>query len=100
MVGRRWAGRLCISRWRRPLAGCTAVVVSDGPRTVRLYRYGRLSASVDPPAVPAARPTGAGDTLAGAFLAARAAGQGDQAALQQAVAAASAHTTSPPISTR
>jgi sugar/nucleoside kinase (ribokinase family) len=77
-----------------------AVVVSDGPRTARLYRHGQLAASANPPQVAAARVTGAGDTLAGAFLAALSAGLPDAEALRLAVSAASAHTTSPSVPVR
>lgn len=80
-----------------PIEDLPAVVVSDGPRTARLYRHGQLAAAADPPPVPATQISGAGDTLAGAFLAALAVGHEDQAALQRAVAKASAHTTTPPI---
>lgn len=83
-----------------PMDDLPAVVVSDGPRTARLYRHGRLTATADPPPVPATRVTGAGDTLVGAFLAALAVGHRDEAALQQAVTAASAHTTGPAIAVR
>ncbi len=74
-----------------------AVVVTDGPHTARLYRHGRPTASVDPPPIVAGRVTGAGDTVAGAFLAAWTAGLPDTDALSLAIAAGSAHTTSPPI---
>lgn len=83
-----------------PMEDLPAVVVSDGPRTARLYRHNELTASADPLPVAATRVTGAGDTLAGTFLAAVAAGLHDHDALRLAVTAASAHTTSPVIATR
>lgn len=84
-----------------PMEDLAAVVVSDGPRTARLYRHGTLAASEDPPPVVAAtRVTGAGDTLAGTFLVAVAAGLPDHDALRLAVTAASTHTTSLAITVR
>lgn len=65
-----------------------AVVISDGPRPVIMLRYGRIVASVLPPAVSVIEVTGAGDTLAGTYLAACARGLGDQPALEAAVSAA------------
>jgi YD repeat-containing protein len=76
-----------------PMEDLAAVVISDGPRTARLYRRGELTASMDPPPVVATRVTGAGDTLAGTFLAAIAVGLQDHDALHLAVTAASTHTT-------
>lgn len=64
------------------------IVISDGARPVRILRRGRLVARVRPPQTDAVEVTGAGDTLAGTFLAALAAGSGDGAALRQAVTAA------------
>jgi sugar/nucleoside kinase (ribokinase family) len=64
------------------------VVISDGPRPVIIVRYGQVVASVLPPEANVIEVTGAGDTLAGTFLAARARGLGDQAALEAAVSAA------------
>lgn len=71
------------------------VIVTDGPRLVRLYREGRLDASVTPTSSTAIELTGAGDTLTGTFLAARASGQPESTALQWAVMAATHHTTTP-----
>jgi sugar/nucleoside kinase (ribokinase family) len=65
-----------------------AVVVSDGPREARLMRHGHITAAIQPPGAPLVEATGAGDSLAGTFLAAHAAGLGDHAALRTAVLAA------------
>lgn len=83
-----------------PMQDLPAVVVSDGPSTARMYRHNTLTASADPLPVAATRVTGAGDTLAGTFLAAVAAGRHDHDALRLAVTAAGAHTTSPAIAMR
>jgi sugar/nucleoside kinase (ribokinase family) len=64
------------------------VLVTDGPRHALLLRHGRRSARVLPAHVPARCPTGAGDTVTGTFLAARAAGDTDQSALERAVTTA------------
>lgn len=71
------------------------LIVTDGPRAVRLLRYGRPVHTVLPPTATPADVTGAGDTLAGTFLADRLTGHDDSAALHAAVAAASARTRSP-----
>lgn len=71
------------------------VVVTDGPRTVRLFERGRLVLTVVPPAVTPSDVTGAGDTLAGTFLAHRLTGHGDSTALEAAVCAASTHVLGP-----
>lgn len=64
------------------------VIISDGPRPAVSMRHGRVSAAVTPSATTIAEVTGAGDTLAGTFLAAVAAGADDQDALQAGVTAA------------
>lgn len=69
------------------------VLVSDGPRPARLFHHGRHVASCLPPRAAVREPTGAGDTLAGTFLAAQDAGMPADTALQQAVITASAHVT-------
>jgi len=71
------------------------IVISDGPRPVIMLRYGRVVASVLPPETSAIEVTGAGDTLAGTFLAARAGGLDDQAALETAVSAAAEAVSGP-----
>jgi sugar/nucleoside kinase (ribokinase family) len=74
------------------------VIVSDGPRPVTLLRYGRPTATATPDASQVGEVTGAGDTLAGTFLAATACGASDHDALQTAVAAASAKARRPGLS--
>ncbi len=63
-------------------------VVSNGPREATLLRYGQVTATVRPPATPEVEVTGAGDTLAGAFLAYTSLGGDDGNALRAAVGAA------------
>ena len=70
------------------------VITTDGPRPVRLFHHGRLAATITPPPAAAVEVTGAGDTLTGTFLAARA-GLSDRDALQLAIAAATHHITTP-----
>lgn len=72
-----------------------AVVVSDGPRDAALLRYGRPVATAVPPVITAREITGAGDTLAGTFLALTSHGASDRDALTGAVAAASRRAASP-----
>jgi len=74
-----------------------AVVISDGPRPVTMLRQGQVVASAVPPAASAAEVTGAGDTLAGTFLAASAARLGDEAALEAAVRAAASSVAGPSL---
>jgi sugar/nucleoside kinase (ribokinase family) len=57
------------------------IVASDGPRPATVLRHGDVTASVAPPAVAVTELTGAGDTLAGTFLAAAARGLSDRDAL-------------------
>ena len=64
------------------------VVISDGPRPAVTMRRGRVTATAVPPVTAVSEVTGAGDTLAGTFLAAAAAGLDDQDALHAAVSAA------------
>lgn len=75
-----------------------AIVVSDGPRPVTLLRHGQVVTAVHPPRATAAEVTGAGDTLAGTFLAATERGLGDTDALQAAVRAATMAIRNPGIS--
>ncbi len=72
-----------------------AVVVSDGPRPVLLHRYGRRVAEVSPARIDPVEVTGAGDTLAGTFLARVTSGDPPAVALRVAVAAASLAVTEP-----
>jgi sugar/nucleoside kinase (ribokinase family) len=69
-------------------ARLAALVISDGPREATLRRHGHITAAIQPPGALLVEATGAGDSLAGTFLAAQAAGLGDPAALQSAVLAA------------
>lgn len=75
-----------------------AIVVSDGPRPVTLLRHGQVVTAVHPPRATVAEVTGAGDTLAGTFLAATERGLGDTDALQAAVRAATMAIRNPGIS--
>ncbi|MFF4189100.1 PfkB family carbohydrate kinase [Streptomyces sp. NPDC001691] len=84
------AGRHVLADTAAALPG---VVITDGPHPVRLLRHGRQVTSVYPPRVAAVEVTGAGDTLAGTFLARVLLGDGDTAALKAAARAASRHTT-------
>jgi sugar/nucleoside kinase (ribokinase family) len=65
-----------------------AVVVSDGPSEAVVLRQGRTTASSRPPRTLPVEVTGAGDTLAGTFLAGVAQGLGDADALEAATVAA------------
>lgn len=76
-------------------ADLAAVVVSDGPREVILLRHGSPTAAIWPPDYSPVEVTGAGDTLAGAFLAGRARGLGDGDALRAGVTAASQSVRAP-----
>jgi len=71
------------------------IVISDGPRSVTMLRSGRAIASVLPPEARVIEVTGAGDTLAGTFLAARARGLGDEPSLEAAVSAAAEAVSGP-----
>ena len=70
------------------VARLSAIVISDGPRLVTLVRHGQVAAELQPPNAIVTEVTGAGDTLAGTFLAATAQGLPDVEALQMAVSAA------------
>ena len=72
-----------------------AVVISDGPGPVTILRSRQVVASVLPPAASVIEVTGAGDALAGTFLAACAQGLGDQPALEAAVIAATEAVSGP-----
>lgn len=71
------------------------IVVSDGPHPAMVLRYGEATAVAQPPAVAVVDVTGAGDTLAGTFLAAVAQGFSDVDALRAAVNAASQAVSAP-----
>ncbi|MGH3815167.1 MAG: PfkB family carbohydrate kinase [Pseudonocardiaceae bacterium] len=64
-----------------PVRALRGVLVTDGPHSAQLVRWGRCIAQAIPPQVTTVDVTGAGDTVAGTFLAARAAGLNDTAAL-------------------
>jgi sugar/nucleoside kinase (ribokinase family) len=74
------------------------VVVSDGPAPAMVLRHGQQVASAVPPATTVTEVTGAGDTLTGTFLAACARGLDCQAALAEAVTAASRAVSRPGLS--
>lgn len=77
---------------------CPETVVTDGPRPARVVLPGRAQRPVTAPAVPTVRQiTGAGDTLAGTYLAHRARHLPPDAALDRAVQAASRHTAHTPL---
>ncbi len=80
-----------------PTRALRGVLVTDGPHPAQLIRSGRSIAQAIPPHVTTVDVTGAGDTLAGTFLAARAAGLNDAVALEWAVRAASAHAALPAV---
>ncbi|WP_084965362.1 carbohydrate kinase family protein [Thermoactinospora rubra] len=73
----------------------THVVVSDGPRKVTLLRRGQVVGSETPAGGPVVEVTGAGDTLAGTFLAEILQGTSEPDALAAAVAAATRQTRCP-----
>jgi sugar/nucleoside kinase (ribokinase family) len=72
-----------------------AVVVTDGPRDVTLLRRGQASAAIRPPQIGVVEVTGAGDALAGAFLAAAVRGLSDEDTLRTAVVTAAQSTRHP-----
>lgn len=74
------------------LGRLAAVVVSDGPGEVTVLRRGQVCAAIRPSRSAAVEVTGAGDTLAGTFLAGAARELGDEDALRAAVAAATEST--------
>ncbi|WP_333738797.1 carbohydrate kinase family protein [Streptomyces sp. IBSBF 2806] len=78
---------------------CPETVVTDGPRPARVVLPGSAQRLITPPTVPTVRQiTGAGDTLAGTYLAHRARHLPPAAALDRAVQAASQHTAHTPLS--
>jgi len=82
------AAELGILRQAVHLRDLCQVVVSNGPRPALVLRRGQVCARAMPPQVAVAEVTGAGDVLAGTFLAAMARGLDDQDSLQLAVSAA------------
>ncbi|MFI6741769.1 PfkB family carbohydrate kinase [Nonomuraea sp. NPDC050451] len=74
------------------------VIVSDGPRAVTLLRHGRAINTELPRSGPVTEVTGAGDTLAGTFLAKVLQGVAEQEALASAVTAATHQARDPGLS--
>lgn len=73
------------------------VVVTDGPRTAAVHAFGRQVASAVPPSRTAHEVSGAGDTLAGTYLARRSRGATITQALAEATAAAAQHVATPSL---
>ncbi|AXI79071.1 PfkB family carbohydrate kinase [Peterkaempfera bronchialis] len=73
------------------------IVVTDGPRAARVWAFGQQVASVVPPPRPPREVSGAGDTLAGTFLAHRSQGAPPARALAEAVAAAACYVAAPSL---
>ncbi|MEU3597144.1 PfkB family carbohydrate kinase [Streptomyces sp. NPDC006798] len=73
------------------------LVITDGPRGARVLVRGVPIAASSPPIPVDGEVTGAGDTLAGTYLARRHAGAEPDIALSAGVAAASAHIRSLPL---
>lgn len=73
------------------------VIVTDGPRAAQVRHFGRQTASVLPPPRSTREVSGAGDTLAGTFLALRTYGATPCGALTGAVAAAAEYVLAPPL---
>ncbi|MEU3028002.1 carbohydrate kinase family protein [Streptomyces incarnatus] len=69
-------------------AALPEVVVTDGPRPARVWAFGQQAASVVPPARTPREVSGAGDTVAGTFLAHRSRGATPAQALAEAAEAA------------
>ncbi|MGI5450515.1 PfkB family carbohydrate kinase [Streptomyces sp. CA-243310] len=73
------------------------VVVTDGPRAAVVHRFGRQVASAVPPPSPPREVSGAGDTLAGTFLAHRSQGATAAQALAEATSAAARYVAAPSL---
>ncbi|MFJ5068339.1 PfkB family carbohydrate kinase [Kitasatospora sp. NPDC088556] len=73
------------------------IVVTDGPRAATVWAYGRQTGAAVPPQRPPLEVSGAGDTLAGTFLALRSQNAPATRALAQATAAAAQHVTAPSL---
>ncbi len=73
------------------------VIVSDGPRPAVVRCFGHQAALAIPPPHPPREVTGAGDTLAGTYLARRSLGATATQALTEATAAAARFVASPPL---
>jgi sugar/nucleoside kinase (ribokinase family) len=77
------------------VACLAALVVSDGPCEARLLRYGCVTTTAQPAHVIPVEVTGAGDILAGTFLAATMRGLSDDGALREGVTAATQSIRAP-----
>lgn len=73
------------------------VTISDGPRAAVVRRFGCQAASAVPPPHPPREVSGAGDTLAGTFLAHRSQGSTAAQALVEATAAAARYVAAPTL---
>ncbi|MFI7094370.1 PfkB family carbohydrate kinase [Streptomyces lydicus] len=73
------------------------VIVTDGPRAAVVRHFGRQGASAVPPPHLPREVTGAGDTLAGTFLAHRSHGATTAQALAEATAAAARYVAAPSL---
>ncbi|MFE3737726.1 PfkB family carbohydrate kinase [Streptomyces sp. NPDC059134] len=73
------------------------VVITDGPQAAVVRRFGRQVASAVPPQHPPREVSGAGDTLAGTFLAHRSQGASTAPALAEATAAAARYVAAPSL---
>ncbi|AEW95194.1 MULTISPECIES: carbohydrate kinase family protein [Streptomycetaceae] len=78
-------------------AALPEVVVTDGPRPARVWAFGQQAASVLPPSRPPREVSGAGDTLAGTFLAHRSRGATLAQALTEAAEAAAHFVAAPSL---
>ncbi|MEU2133604.1 PfkB family carbohydrate kinase [Streptomyces sp. NPDC018352] len=79
-------------------AALPEVVVTDGPRPAKVWAFGRQTAAAVPPSRPPREVSGAGDTLAGTFLAHRSKGATSAQALAEAADAASRFVAAPSLS--
>lgn len=73
------------------------VVVTDGPRAAVVYTFGQQVASAVPPPQTVHEVAGAGDTLAGTYLAHRSRGATTARALAEATAAAARYVAAPSL---
>ncbi|WP_246150130.1 PfkB family carbohydrate kinase [Streptomyces qinzhouensis] len=79
------------------IATLPELVITDGPRGARVLVHGVPKVASAPPVPVNGEVTGAGDTLAGTYLAHRNSGAAPDIALAAGVAAASAHLRSDPL---
>ncbi|MFI7101906.1 PfkB family carbohydrate kinase [Streptomyces sp. NPDC050161] len=78
-------------------AALPEVVITDGPRAAVVHRFGSPVASAVPPPHPPREVSGAGDTLAGTFLAHRSQGATAAQALAEATGAAARYVAAPSL---